>query len=574
MAKNKEKRRFAVTRALAVGTIGLTGAVVFLGLSTGPASGSALGVMSGPFVTHNSDSQPYDLAEGPDGNMWFTGRSGNEIGRVSPSGSVAEFPLPAGSLPAGITTGPNDRLWFAESGSREIASISTVGAIIQYGGLTGEPQGITTGPDGNLWFTEPAADRIGTMNPDGSLHEYALLSGSDPVGIAGGPDGALWFTEGSGNRIGTVTLSGQVTTYSSGLSLASQPFAITLGPDGNLWFTEKVGAKIGRITPQGSISEFPIPTSASAPEGIAPGPDGNIWFTESATSKVGRITPSGTFVEYPVFADGATPVGIASGADGNLWFGDGTDQIESIGANVPGALVLGPLVAGSSEVTTAQSCVGDRWSDWAGAQPGPAAYTWELNGVVVGGASGESYVPAAGDAGAALSCTVTVSYALVGVTVSASSAPVVLGVLSTGPTGAAGAPGAAGVAGTIGQSGVPGTAGADGKVELVTCQAKPVSETVGGKVVKVTATVCTTKVVTRTVTFTTTTAKVTVFRGNKLVAIGVGARLGRRAEILVSLPSALSKGRYVLRLGNDRLSVRVLVAHVLEPNGGSRPASP
>ena len=55
-------------------------------------------------------------------------------------------------------------------------------------------------------------------------------------------------------------------------------------------------------------------------------------------------------------------------------------------------------------------------------------------------------------AGAALSCTVTVSYALVGVTVSASSAPVVLGVLSTGPAGAAGAPGVAGAAGTIGCS--------------------------------------------------------------------------------------------------------------------------
>ena len=67
--------------------------------------------------------------------MWFTELTGNSIGRITPSGSVAEFPLPAGSLPAGITRGPNDMLWFAESGSREIASYHDRAApSTQYGG--------------------------------------------------------------------------------------------------------------------------------------------------------------------------------------------------------------------------------------------------------------------------------------------------------------------------------------------------------------------------------------------------------------------------------------------------------
>lgn len=55
------------------------------------------------------------IITGPDGNLWFTERQGNKIGRISPSGTVTEFPLPSGhSGPNGITVGPDGTLWFTQ----------------------------------------------------------------------------------------------------------------------------------------------------------------------------------------------------------------------------------------------------------------------------------------------------------------------------------------------------------------------------------------------------------------------------------------------------------------------------
>src|SRR5450432_3397082 len=61
-------------------------------------------------------AQPYGIARGPDGNLWFTEFGGNRIGRITPSGVVTEFSagITANAAPYGITAGPDGNLWFAE----------------------------------------------------------------------------------------------------------------------------------------------------------------------------------------------------------------------------------------------------------------------------------------------------------------------------------------------------------------------------------------------------------------------------------------------------------------------------
>src|ERR1700728_2100151 len=60
-----------------------------------------------------------DIAAGPDGNLWFTdescqGISGNPcaIGRITPSGTITEFPIGLSSDPFDIAAGPDGNLWF------------------------------------------------------------------------------------------------------------------------------------------------------------------------------------------------------------------------------------------------------------------------------------------------------------------------------------------------------------------------------------------------------------------------------------------------------------------------------
>ncbi len=97
-----------------------------------------------------------------DGNLWFTEYFGNNIGKITPSGVITEFPIPTASS---------------------------------------YPYGIASGPDGNLWFTEYSANKIGRITTAGAIRESGSKGGVGPISIAAGPDGNIWFTEYMGNAI-------------------------------------------------------------------------------------------------------------------------------------------------------------------------------------------------------------------------------------------------------------------------------------------------------------------------------------------------------------------------------------
>jgi streptogramin lyase len=158
-------------------------------------------------------SGPRGIATGPDGNLWFTGYDGNKIGRITPTGHLTEYPIPTRNIWANAITsgpgGPDGNLWFTNVNANtndnyrgEIGRISPTGVITEYPIPTAHtlPEGgITRGPDGNLWFTELAPDggKIGRITPTGRIVEYAVPVSTTPspfADVTSGPDGNLWFT--------------------------------------------------------------------------------------------------------------------------------------------------------------------------------------------------------------------------------------------------------------------------------------------------------------------------------------------------------------------------------------------
>lgn len=135
-----------------------------------------------PTPTH--DAAPGAITVGPDGALWFTEGPYHETKNTAPShvsrigrlvigrrGNViiTEYPTPTrDASPTDIITGPDGALWFTESTVNQIGRVSIAGGHVTIAEYTtptlkAEPTDITVGPDGALWFTEGSANRIGRV---------------------------------------------------------------------------------------------------------------------------------------------------------------------------------------------------------------------------------------------------------------------------------------------------------------------------------------------------------------------------------------------------------------------------
>jgi virginiamycin B lyase len=285
---------------------------------------------------------PTALTVGPDAAFWVTDDVDQDYGesavvRVEANGKrTATFYFQNSASPAfeGIAAGSDGALWMADSGDGLIVRMTTTGlfTVFQVAGY-GDPSAIVAGPDQALWFVDVfvGGSAVGRITTSGEMTTFTKGISPHAVlqDIAVGSDGALWFTESTGNRIGRVTTDGTITEYSKGISPGAQPYSIAPGPDGALWFTELAGGRIGRITTRGRVTEYSRGiTPTEQPQDLAAGPDGAMWFTEYESydsysvrdSKIGRITMSGTIAEYSNFDSTSAPTGIVAGRDGNMWF--------------------------------------------------------------------------------------------------------------------------------------------------------------------------------------------------------------------------------------------------------------
>jgi virginiamycin B lyase len=269
-----------------IGRISMTGAIVEfalragsnpIGITAGPDNGmwftQALGRRIGRIdadgkITEfsaglSAGSSPQQITAGPDGALWFTedvqfpdGTYGGKIGRITTSGSIAEFALPDRSGVLNDIASDSNRIWFTLGfpgnaiGSMDVLTHRVTVSALPEGSSFAD--GIALGPDGNMWFPMPQDHQIGRITPDGKIATFAMPDRGDATGspsdIVLGPDGAMWFTSFNESRIGRITAAGAITEFNDGISDGSSPDGIATGADGSLWFTEYNGNRIGKLS--------------------------------------------------------------------------------------------------------------------------------------------------------------------------------------------------------------------------------------------------------------------------------------------------------------------------------------
>jgi len=138
-------------------------------------------------------SFPRAICAGPkgDGNVWFVEHDAHNIARITPSGEITEFVIPSGAEPYAIAAGPDGNLWFTEPGAfNAVGRCTPSGGISEYPIPTAnaEVAGIAAGPDGNIWFAEEFVGKMGRFSNlmgGGTLASAHGSSRPDAVGRHG-----------------------------------------------------------------------------------------------------------------------------------------------------------------------------------------------------------------------------------------------------------------------------------------------------------------------------------------------------------------------------------------------------
>jgi virginiamycin B lyase len=446
----------------------------------------------------------------------------------------------------------------------------------------GSPTVAAVAVDGQhvYWMNGGTPGTIGRANLDGTAVSQNFITGVNQSGaVADGiavNDQHIYWTNSGNNTIGEANLDGTGVNQSF-ITGANAPAGVVVDGQHIYWANSGNGT-IGRANLDGSgVNQTFITLSASSiPTGVTV--DGqHIYWTDGGNGSVGAANLDGSGVTLSLIPNvaGQASSGVLMAVDEQhiywddfglaLWSSTldggstagplGSPHIYGVAVSVPSLSVSPASPAGFSttpqgtasppQVLTltnnGQQALFINGLTLAGANPGDFAIT--SNGCLRSVAPSES-------------CQLTVSFAPQGQGARSASLQIfssdfanspfqvplsgVGGQLPQGPQGTNGSNGAPGQTGQVGPNGTPGPAG---QIELVTC--KTVTQRKGKKSVK--RQVCSGRLVTGKVSFTTGSERDTLSRGGVVYATGssVSSAADRAGLTLVPL-RRLGPGRYTL----------------------------
>jgi len=317
-----------------------------LALAVAPAASASPSIFALSDPSGRLDS-PASIAAGTDGTMWIAnagplrmkGPERFAVGRADLAGHYRYYRTKGETF--GITVLRDGTVFATEPYTSRIARITPDGTVTEFPTPTRDagPGAITAGPDGNAWFTEStlgAGGAIGRITPGGSITEFPVQPlpymqttvAPDLGPIIAGTDNRLWFTTGLG--VGSITTDGDVVAFS--LPDPTSPADLAMAADGTLWITQSSIPRIDRLRPTGELDPLTLPEQADGVS-IATGSDGAMYFTQGVGHTLWRAGDELAPINLEVFDrvkrnarskdlvmndNGGAP-GIAAGPAGTLW---------------------------------------------------------------------------------------------------------------------------------------------------------------------------------------------------------------------------------------------------------------
>jgi streptogramin lyase len=248
------------------------------------------------FTYTTTITEPYDIDYAAD-VVWFTGRAGNQIGRLDPeTGIITAFPIPtADSQPTGldVVAGTPTQVWFTEFGGNKLGEL-LVTSTMEYS-----------------WHEYPLPDAY----PNAALQDIAV-----------GRLDHIWFTAPGVNCLGNFQPSLWIDPFDFQLVKDGAPWAVEVSTTGNetIFFTDPANNQVVRYYPQTmhQFLSYPLPFNDSGPYDLAIF-GGKVWFTERQGQRVGRLDPVTNHIREFSVGHGEL-LGIDVDADGGVWLAEYT----------------------------------------------------------------------------------------------------------------------------------------------------------------------------------------------------------------------------------------------------------
>jgi virginiamycin B lyase len=247
---------------------------------------------------------------------------------ATPSFSVREYPVPAGSRPHDVAPARDGGVWYTAQGTGELGWLDPKTGRTRHValGARSAPHGVIVGPDGAPWITDSGLNAIVRVDPrTRRVRRFPLPAAAGYANLNTAVfdrRGVLWFTGQSGVYGRLDPRAGTVRVFRA--PRGAGPYGITATPSGVVYFASLAGSYLGRVDPaRSTVRVLQPPTRNQGARRAWSDSKGRIWVSEWNAGRVARYVPAtGRWREWRL--PGASPMPYAVYVDETdaVWLSD------------------------------------------------------------------------------------------------------------------------------------------------------------------------------------------------------------------------------------------------------------
>jgi virginiamycin B lyase len=250
-----------------------------------------------PPLPDKGDRLLHDPHFDQEGNVWYTDRGGDRIGKLDPrTGAWKDYAIPdPRAFPHGLTVDSEGYPWWV--GNRDLGRIDP---------KTGKMDIYPIDPTGRREF-----------------HGHTVVVDSKKN---------VWFTNIIENKLGKWDFETKKITLWEAPSQNAYPYGVVVDKNDKIWMAEWIRCKFTKFDPvTETFTEYSPPSGPCVLKRLRLDSQGMIWFADGVfrAGKLGRMDPhTGKMVEYTLPMPFANPYDVSPDGKGSIWMGDDSNLNE------------------------------------------------------------------------------------------------------------------------------------------------------------------------------------------------------------------------------------------------------